>query len=482
MEKIFLDQLAQIVGMDGMVRDDAELLTYETDGLVKLRSRPGAVVLPTSTEQVQAVVKLCHETGVPFVARGQGTGLSGGAMPHPDGVLIALTRMNRILDIDLPNRCITVEPGVMNLDVSKAVSDEGYYYAPDPSSQVICSIGGNVAENSGGAHCLKYGFTVHHVLGVEAVLPDGDVVTLGGPALDAPGLDLLGVLVGSEGTLAVVTKITLNLLRKPAAVKTLLAAFDSTEAAGNAVSGIIGAGIIPAAVEMMDRVTIEAAEEAVHPNFPKTDAILIVELDGAEADVSALFRRVEEVCVEAKACEIQIAKTTEQRARFWQGRKAAFAAMGRVSPSYYVQDGVIPRTKLPEVLSRIAALSERSGLKIGNVFHAGDGNLHPLVCYDERIPGQADLAQDVASEILTYCLDAGGSITGEHGVGADKAKHLPKMFNDSDLDTMQLVRCAFDPGYICNPGKVFPTPRLCGEVPGPYRQHPTEASGLAERF
>ena len=468
--------------MDGMVRDDAELLTYETDGLVKLRSRPGAVVLPTSTEQVQAVVKLCHESGVPFVARGQGTGLSGGAMPHPDGVLIALTRMNRILDIDLPNRCITVEPGVMNLDVSKAVSDAGYYYAPDPSSQVICSIGGNLAENSGGAHCLKYGFTVHHVLGVEAVLPDGDVVTLGGPALDAPGLDLLGVLVGSEGTLAVVTKITLNLLRKPAAVKTLLAAFDSTEAAGNAVSGIIGAGIIPAAVEMMDRVTIEAAEEAVHPNFPKTDAILIVELDGAEADVSALFRRVEEVCVEAKACEIQIAKTNEQRARFWQGRKAAFAAMGRVSPSYYVQDGVIPRTKLPEVLSRIAALSERSGLKIGNVFHAGDGNLHPLVCYDERIPGQADLAQDVASEILTYCLDAGGSITGEHGVGADKAKHLPKMFNDSDLDTMQLVRCAFDPGYICNPGKVFPTPRLCGEVPGPYRQHPTEASGLAERF
>ena len=468
--------------MDGMVRDDAELLTYETDGLVKLRSRPGAVVLPTSTEQVQAVVKLCHESGVPFVARGQGTGLSGGAMPHPDGVLIALTRMNRILDIDLPNRCITVEPGVMNLDVSKAVSDAGYYYAPDPSSQVICSIGGYLAENSGGAHCLKYGFTVHHVLGVEAVLPDGDVVTLGGPALDAPGLDLLGVLVGSEGTLAVVTKITLNLLRKPAAVKTLLAAFDSTEAAGNAVSGIIGAGIIPAAVEMMDRVTIEAAEEAVHPNFPKTDAILIVELDGAEADVSALFRRVEEVCVEAKACEIQIAKTNEQRARFWQGRKAAFAAMGRVSPSYYVQDGVIPRTKLPEVLSRIAALSERSGLKIGNVFHAGDGNLHPLVCYDERIPGQADLAQDVASEILTYCLDAGGSITGEHGVGADKAKHLPKMFNDSDLDTMQLVRCAFDPGYICNPGKVFPTPRLCGEVPGPYRQHPTEAAGLAERF
>lgn len=482
MDKDFLDALEVIVGSDGLVCDDAELLTYETDGLVKLRSKPGVAVLPTSTLQVQSVVRLCHESGVPFVARGQGTGLSGGAMPHPDGVLIVLTRMNRILEIDLPNRCITVEPGVMNLDVTKAVTSDGYYYAPDPSSQVICSIGGNLAENSGGAHCLKYGFTVHHVLGVEAVLPDGEIVHLGGPARDAPGLDLLGVLVGSEGTLAVVTKVTLNLLRKPAAVKTLLAAFDSTEAAGNAVSGIIGAGIIPAAIEMMDRLTIEAAEEAVHPNFPKTEAILIVELDGAEPEVAALFAHVEKVCSEANAREIQVAKTDEQRARFWQGRKAAFAAMGRVSPNYYVQDGVIPRTKLSEVLKRIASLAERSGLKIGNVFHAGDGNLHPLICYDDRIEGQADLAQDVASEILTYCLDVGGSITGEHGVGADKAKHMPKMFSDSDLDTMQLVRCAFDPNYICNPGKVFPTPRLCGEVPGPYRRHPAETLGVAERL
>ena len=482
MDKTFLRELEQIVGSDGIVRDDGELLTYESDGLVKLRAKPGVAVLPTSTRQVQGVVRLCHESGVPFVARGQGTGLSGGAMPHPDGVLIVMTRMNRILEIDLANRRITVEPGVMNLDVSKAVAQDGYYYAPDPSSQVICSIGGNLAENSGGAHCLKYGFTVHHVLGVEAVLPDGEIVHFGGPALDAPGLDLLGVLVGSEGTLAVVTQITLNLLRKPAAVRTLLAAFDSTEAAGNAVSGIISAGIIPAAVEMMDRVTIEAAEEAVHPNFPKTDAILIVELDGAEADVTALFTRVERVCTEAAAREIQIAETDEQRARFWQGRKSAFAAMGRVSPNYYVQDGVIPRTKLPEVLSRIEALSARSGLKIGNVFHAGDGNLHPLVCYDDRIEGQADLAQNVATEILTYCLDAGGSITGEHGVGADKAEYLPKMFTESDLDTMQLVRCAFDPDHICNPGKVFPTPRLCGEVPGPYRRHPAESAGLAERL
>jgi len=477
----FLRELERIVGNEGMVQDDGELLTYESDGLAKLRSKPGVVVLPTNSEQVQAIVRLCHTARVPFVARGQGTGLSGGALPHPDGVLIVMTRLNHILDIDLRNKRITVEPGVINLDVSKAVSDEGLYYAPDPSSQVICSIGGNLAENSGGAHCLKYGFTVHHVLGVEAVLPDGEIIHVGGPALDPPGLDLLGILVGSEGTLAVVTKVTLQLLRKPETVKTLLAAFESTEAAGNAVSGIIAAGIIPAAVEMMDRITIEAAEAAVHPNFPQTEAILIVELDGADADVTTLFKHVEQVCTESDAQEIQIAQTDDQRARFWMGRKAAFAAMGRVSPNYYVQDGVIPRTKLPEVLSRIRQLAQKSGLKIGNVFHAGDGNLHPLVCYDDRIAGQADLAQQVASEILTYCLDAGGSITGEHGVGADKAEHLPKMFSEHDLDTMQFVRCAFDPNNICNPGKIFPTPRLCGEVPGPYRAHPAETAGLAER-
>ena len=482
MDSSFLEGLEQIVGADGMVRDQAALATYESDGLAKLRSRPGAVVLPGTTAEVQQVVQHCHRHGVPFVARGQGTGLSGGALPLPEGVLIVLTRLNRIIDIDLPNQRITVEPGIMNLEVTKAVAADGYYYAPDPSSQVICSIGGNIAENSGGAHCLKYGFTVHHVVGVEAVLPDGELVQIGGAALDTPGLDLLGVLVGSEGTLAVVTKVTLRLLRKPAAVKTLLAAFDSTEAAGNAVSGIIGAGIIPAAVEMMDRLTVEAAEAAVHPNFPDAEAILIVELDGADADVSALFGQVEAVCTTAGAREIQIATTDDQRARFWMGRKAAFAAMGRVSPSYYVQDGVIPRTKLPEVLARIRALEEESGLKIGNVFHAGDGNLHPLVCYDDRVPGQGDLAQEVASKILTFCLDAGGSITGEHGVGADKADQMPKMFSEVDLDTMQRVRCAFDPDHLCNPGKVFPTPRLCGEVPGPYRAHPAEVAGLAERM
>ena len=482
MNPTFIASFEQVVGAEHVVQDSTEMAVYESDGLAKLRSTPGLVVLPGTAAEVQQVVRLCHDAGVPFVARGQGTGLSGGAMPHPDGVLIVMTRLNRILDIDIPNRRITVEPGVMNLEVTKAVASKGCYYAPDPSSQVICSIGGNVAENSGGAHCLKYGFTVHHVLGLEAVLPGGEMIQVGGGALDPPGFDLLGVLVGSEGTLAVVTKVTLRLLGKPVAVKTLLAAFDSTEAAGNAVSGIIGAGIIPAAVEMMDRTTIEAAEAAVHPNFPPAEAVLIVELDGAEAEVSALFDHVETVCRDVGAREIQVAKTEEQRARFWMGRKAAFAAMGRVSPSYYVQDGVIPRTKLPEVLGRIRALEAESGLKIGNVFHAGDGNLHPLVCYDDRIEGQAALAQSVASQILTFCLDVGGSITGEHGVGADKADQMPKMFTAIDLDTMQLVRCAFDPHHLCNPGKVFPTPRLCGEVPGPYRAHPVEVAGLAERF
>jgi glycolate oxidase len=390
--------------------------------------------------------------------------------------------LNRILDVDIPNLRVRVEPGVTNLEITRRVAPFGCYYAPDPSSQSVCSIGGNIAENSGGAHCLKYGFTVHHVLGVDAVLPNGDMIHVGGPVLDAPGLDLLGVLVGSEGTLAVVTAATLRLLRRPESVITLLAGFGSIDEAGGAVSAIISNGIVPAAVEMMDRLTIEAAEAAVHPNFPDTDAVLIVELDGPRAEVDELFSIVEAVCRRSGATTVEIARDAAQRERIWKGRKAAFAAMGRVSPNYYVQDGVVPRTKLPEVLRRIRELEARSGLRIGNVFHAGDGNLHPLICYDESIPGQADHAELVALEILQYCIDAGGAITGEHGVGADKKAYMPKMFTRGDLDAMQLVRCAFDPTGICNPGKIFPTPRLCGEVPGPYRQHPVERAGLAERF
>ncbi|RPI54871.1 MAG: FAD-binding protein [Acidobacteria bacterium] len=478
-----MQALERIVGQDGLLRDTTEMLTYESDGLARLKAKPGCVVLPHTADEVQAIVRLCHTHKVPFIARGHGTGLSGGALPRPDAVLIGLSRLNRVIDIDIPNQRITVEPGVINLDVTRRVAPSGYYYAPDPSSQQICSIGGNVAENSGGAHCLKYGFTVHHVLGLEAVLPNGEMVHLGGSALDSPGLDLVGgALVGSEGTLAVVTKVTLRIVRVPESVKTILAAFASTEAAGAAVSEIISAGIIPAAVEMMDKLTIEAAEAAVHPNFPKAEAVLIVELDGAQSEVEGLFQMVEAICRRTGGTEIQIARNNDERARIWKGRKAAFAAMGRVSPNYYVQDGVIPRTKLPEVLGRIRALEERSGLRIGNVFHAGDGNLHPLICYDEQIPGQGELAEKVASEILMYCIEAGGSITGEHGVGADKSASMAKMFSEADLETMQLLRCAFDPTSICNPGKVFPTPRLCGEVPGPYRQHPAEKAGVAERM
>ena len=421
MDRAFLEGLRRIVGDAAVLHDPLDLLTYECDGLAHLRETPAAVVLPSSAADVQAIVKLCARAQVPFVARGHGTGLSGGALPVPGGLVIALSRLNRVLHVDIANQRVTVEPGVTNLEITRQVAPFGYYYAPDPSSQQVCSIGGNVAENSGGAHCLKYGFTVHHVLGVEAVLPDGEIVHLGGALADTPGPDLLGLLVGSEGTLAVVTSVTVRILRRPETVQTLLAAFDTIDAGGGAVSDIIGAGIIPAAVEMMDSLAIRAAEAAVHPNFPDADTILIVELDGPAAEVSTLFEIVVDICRRRGATTVEVAQTDEQRARIWRGRKAAFAAMGRVSPNYYVQDGVVPRTRLPEVLTRIRALERRSGLRIGNVFHAGDGNLHPLICYDERIPGQAAKAVEVAAEILTYCIDAGGSLTGEHGIGADKS-------------------------------------------------------------
>ena len=475
-------ELERICGTAGIVREPLELLTYECDALPHMHAEPACVVLPSSAADVQAVVRLCSREGIPFVARGHGTGLSGGALPVPGGVVIGLSRLNRVLDVDIPNRRVTVEPGVTNLEITRRVAPYGYYYAPDPSSQQVCSIGGNVAENSGGAHCLKYGFTVHHVLAIDAVLPDGELVHLDSAIAGAPGPDLVGLMIGSEGTLAVVTRVVVRILRKPQSVRTLLAAFDSIGGAGTAVSEIIGAGIIPAAVEMMDALAIEAAEAAVHPGFPAADAVLIVELDGPDAEVRELFPVVEEICRRAGATSIEIAADDRQRARIWMGRKAAFAAMGRVSPNYYVQDGVVPRTRLPEVLGRIRTLEARCGLRIANVFHAGDGNLHPLICYDEQVPGEADRAVEASGEILMYCIEAGGSITGEHGVGMDKREFMPKMFTDDDLDVMQRVRDAIDPQHLCNPGKVFPTPRLCGEVPGPYREHPIEKAGLAERF
>ena len=445
---------------------------------------PGLVVLPEIAEQVEAVVRACHRRRVPFVARGSGTGLSGGALPLETGVLIVLTRMNRILEIDIENAVAVVEPGVTNLAVSEAVAPLGYYYAPDPSSQVVCSIGGNVAENSGGPHCLKYGFTTHHVVGLEVVLADGARVSLGGDGLpESPGYDLVGTFIGSEGTLGVVTKIRLRLLRRPQAVTTLLAAFDSTREAGAAVSAIVARGIIPAAAEMMDALAIEAAEAAVGAGYPRgAGAVLLIELDGPRGEVEEQVREVEVLCRESGVSELRTAVGDAERALMWKGRKSAFAAMGRISPSYYVQDGVIPRTALPAVLEEIAGLASRAGLRVANVFHAGDGNLHPLVLYDAAIAGQAEAAAVLALEILDVCLAHGGSITGEHGVGIDKKGSMPKMFDADDLDVMQRLRCAFDPAGLCNPGKLFPTPRLCGERPGPYAEPALVREGVADLF
>jgi glycolate oxidase len=479
--KIF-DELREIVGPRGLITSREELHTYECDGLTNFRVLPRAVLLPNSTEQVQKIVRVCHREKIPFVARGSGTGLSGGALPVENGIVISLSRMNKFLEIDFANARAVVEPGVINLEVTNHVAPQEYFYAPDPSSQSVCSIGGNVAENSGGAHCLKYGFTTTHVLGLEVVLADGSLVHLGGKTLDVPGYDLMGVFVGSEGTLGIATKIILRIVKRPECVQTLLAAFPSTNEAGAAVSDIIAAGMLPAAVEMMDNLAIQAAEAAVHANYPDCGALLLVELDGPVAEVAALMAHVDEICRDNKAWEIRVAQSDAERALVWKGRKAAFAAMGRISPHYIVQDGVIPRTELPNVMREIGRLSKEAGLRVANVFHAGDGNLHPLVLYDRRIPGQEETAETLSGRILELCIAAGGSITGEHGVGEDKKKMMPKMYSEPDLETMQRVRCAFDPLHLSNPSKVFPRPRLCGEKPGEYVAHPLETAGIAERF
>jgi glycolate oxidase len=375
-----------------------------------------------------------------------------------------------------------VEPGVFNLDVSRAVGGAGYYYAPDPSSQSVCSIGGNVAENSGGAHCLKYGFTVNHVRGARIVLADGSVVDLGGPVLDSPGYDLMGVLVGSEGMLGIVTEVVVRILRKPQAIRTFFATFPSTDQAGHAVSAIIASGIVPAAIEMMDRLAIVAAKAATGVDWPEVGAALLMDVDGPAAEVEHTAENAVELALECGALEIRRPRDEDERALMWKGRKSAFAAVGRISPNYFVQDGVIPRSEIAKVLREIDARATEMGLRVANVFHAGDGNLHPLVLYDARIPGQEDRAEELGGEILEMCVRYGGSITGEHGVGADKAAYMGLMFSEADLDTMGLVRCAFDPESRLNPGKVFPTPRLCGDRPGAYRAHPVETAGQAERW
>jgi glycolate oxidase len=478
------ERLRVALGPESVIDDHQRLRTYECDGLTHYKVTPALVVLPADSAGITETVRACADAGIPFVARGSGTGLSGGALPHADGVLIVTSRLRRIVEIDRENQRAVLEPGVINLDVTRAATPEGYYYAPDPSSQQVCSIGGNVAENSGGAHCLKYGFTTNHVTGVEFVTPQGEQLRLGGKAPDPTGYDLLGAIVGSEGTLGIATEVTVRLVRVPETVRTLLAGFPGTDDAGAATSEIIGAGVVPAAMEMMDALAIEAAEAAVQCNYPAgACAVLIVELDGPAVEVEQQFEDVERHCRAHGAFEIRIAKDDAERALFWKGRKSAFAAVGRISPDYIVQDGVVPRTALQEVLHQIAGLSHRSGVRVANVFHAGDGNLHPLVLFDDAVPGEAERAEEVSAAILDLCIEHGGSITGEHGIGSDKAKYMARMFSEADLDTMQLVRCAFDPAGLANPGKVFPTPRLCGEVPGRHKgAHPLQEAGIAEVF
>jgi glycolate oxidase len=482
MDGSLINALRAAVGDDNVLTDHQQLRTYESDGLLQYAAVPRAAVLPGSADEVVAVVRACHEHGVPWVARGSGSGLSGGALPVEEGVLIVLTRLRRILEVDLPNQRLVCEPGVTNTAISAAVAPT-HFYPPDPSSQIVCSIGGNVAENSGGAHCFKYGFTTNYVTGLEVVLADGSVVQLGGKESDLPGYDLHGVFVGSEGTLGIATRITLRVAPTPESVRTLVAFFAAPARAGHAVSEIVAAGVVPGAIEMMDRLSMDASEQMAHAGWPAdAGAALIVELDGPAAEIEARFADVARMCEGAGSTEVRVARDAAEREVVWKMRKSAFPAMGRISPHYYVQDSVIPRTKLTEVLERIDELALDYGLKVANVFHAGDGNLHPLVCYDGHTPGEAQRAEELAGEIVLACVQAGGSITGEHGVGVDKKRYMPKMFGEADLAAFQKLRCAFDPDGLANPGKVMPTPRLCGEVPGPYRQHPLEAAGVAERF
>jgi glycolate oxidase len=475
-------KFANAVGPGGIVTERNQLQTYECDGLSALRTLPGAVVLPRTAEEVERIVRICAKHEIPFVARGAGTGLSGGALPAAGGVVISMAKMTRILSTDIPNQRVTVEPGVINSHVTQKVAPFGYFYAPDPSSQSVCTIGGNVAENAGGAHCLKYGFTTTHVLGMDVVTPGGEMVRVGSDAVDGPGYDLCGVVVGSEGTLGVVTAVTLRIVKRAEAVQVLLAAYDSIAAAGQTVSDIIAAAILPAAMEIMDRLSIESAEASVHPNYPACAALLLIELDGPAEEVELQMRQVRELCRANGAWEDRLAQSAQERMLVWKGRKAAFAAAGRLAPNYIVQDGVIPRTKLPVILEEVERMARETGLRVSNVFHAGDGNLHPIVLYDASIPGQEEIAVDLSTRILYLCVDHGGSITGEHGVGKEKQEAMGYMYTEPDLETMQRVRRAFDPDGISNPDKVFPRPRMCGEKKGPYTPHPLEVAGVAEYF
>jgi glycolate oxidase len=457
--------LRAIVPGEGVIASERAMRPYETDGLTAYRQLPMVVVLPESTEQVVRLLRYCHEHGIKVVPRGAGTSLSGGALPLGDGVLLGMGKFNRIREIDFENRVAVVEPGVTNLAVTLAVERAGFYYAPDPSSQIACTIGGNVAENSGGVHCLKYGMTTINVLGCEMVLMTGEVIRLGGKHLDAAGYDLLGIVTGSEGLLGVVTEITVRILRKPETARALLLGFASSEDAGACVGRIIGAGIIPGGMEMMDRPAIHAAEEFVHAGYPlDVEALLIVELDGPQAEVDELIGRVDRIAQECRATFAKASTSEEERLLFWAGRKAAFPAVGRISPDYYCMDGTIPRARLPLVLARMRELSDKYRLRVANVFHAGDGNLHPLILYDANQPGELERAEEFGAEILRLCVEVGGVLTGEHGVGVEKRDLMPSMFSEADLEQQQRLKCAFDERGLLNPGKVFPTLHRCAEL------------------
>lgn len=475
--------LRRILPSEAVLTEKEDLRPFECDGLSAYRALPLIAVLPETVEQVQAILELCQVNEVPVVARGAGTGLSGGALPHREGVLLSLARFNRILEIDAANRTATVQPGVTNLAVSEAAAVHGLFYAPDPSSQIACTLGGNVAENSGGVHCLKYGLTVHNVLGIEMLTMEGERLRLGGQALDGPGYDLLAVMHGSEGLLGIVTEVTLRLLPRPPTIQVLLAAFDSIPAAGEAVALIIGAGIVPAGLELMDNPSLRAAEDYVHAGYPtEAAAILLCELDGCEAEVAAQTERVRALLQEAGASEVRVARDDEERARFWAGRKAAFPAVGRLAPDYYCMDGTIPRKRLAEVLERIAALSEEYGLSVANVFHAGDGNLHPLILYDANRPGELRKAEEFGGRILEICVEVGGTITGEHGVGREKIDQMCVQFDADELRYFHALKKAFDPDGLLNPGKAIPTLHRCAEFGAMHVHHGRLPHPELERF
>ncbi|GGF23719.1 lactate dehydrogenase [Aliidongia dinghuensis] len=477
------DHLQRLLAPESVIASDEERRVYESDGLTAYRQPPLIAVLPSSTAEVSAVLAYCQVEGIKIVPRGAGTSLSGGALPLADAITLGLGKLNRVLEIDLPNRTVTVQPGVTNLGITRAVEHAGFYYAPDPSSQIACTIGGNIAENSGGVHCLKYGLTTNNVLGLEFVLMNGEVVRLGGKHLDAGGYDLMGVLTGSEGLLGVVTEVTVRVLPKPSHLKAMMIGFPTSEQAGECVARVIAGGIIPAGMEMMDKPAIHAAEAFVHVGYPlDVGALLIIELDGPECEIDAYMVRIEAIAGECSAVSCRVSRSEAERLGFWAGRKAAFPAVGRISPDYYCMDGTIPRRRLAEVLARMEALSAQYGLKVANVFHAGDGNLHPLILYDANQPGELERCEEFGAEILKLCVEVGGVLTGEHGVGVEKRDLMPAMFDEHDLDHQMRLKCAFDPDHLLNPGKVFPQLRRCAELGRMHVHHGELPFPDLERF